>query len=123
MAGFLSEMSSGGLMKYQALLEIIKPGSICEALRLANDMGQYEVSPDYADPAVYGLQHAQYRYNLDEDCPLMEHMNLASYGAEMLLEDGYTQTRYGAVYTEDMEFDEVMAEEQAGGLGGMGGRR
>ena len=119
MAEALSEMSSDDLMKYKALLEVMKPESVCEALRLADDIGQYEVALDYADPAVYGLQHAMYRYGLDEDCQLLDFVDVAAYGAAMLQEDGYTQTRYGAVYTEDMACDEVMTEEQAQDFDGM----
>jgi hypothetical protein len=121
LAGTLSGMDGDELLKYKALLEAVQPATPSDALQLAGEMGQYEVTPQYADPEVYGLQHAAYCYSLDADCRLFDFMDLAGYGAEMLLEDGYTQTRYGAVYTEDMELDEVMAEDHTQGFGGMGG--
>jgi hypothetical protein len=119
LAGTLAGMDGDELLKYKALLEAVQPGTLSGALQLTEEMSQYDVTLEYADPEVYGLQHAAYCYSLDADCRLFDFMDLAGYGAAMLLEDGYTQTRYGAVYTEDMELDEVMAEEQ--GFGGMGG--
>ena len=115
----LNGMDGDETQKYRALLEAARPGTVSDALRLAGEMG--DVTLEYADSAAYGLQHAAYRYSLDADCPLLDYVDLAGYGAAMLLEDGYTQTRYGAVYTEDMELGEAMAEEQAQGFGGMGG--
>jgi len=99
----------------------VQPDSPSAALSLAGELEQYEILFEYTDPAEYGLRHAMYSYGLNEDCRLFDYVDLAGYGTAMLLEDGYTQTRYGAVYTEDMELGEVMAEEQVQGFGGMEG--
>jgi len=90
----LTEMGEENLMKYKALLEVTKPESISEALRLADDMGQHRIEPGYADPAAYGRLCAT---DLTEDNPLLDFIDYAGYGAAMLREHGFTETRYGAV--------------------------
>ena len=94
----LDDLSDEGILKYQALLEVVQPGTPSTALRLAYEIGHYEVTPEYADPAHYGLQHAAYTYSLDADCSLLDYVDLAGYGTEMLRAEGYEATRYGAVY-------------------------
>ena len=94
MSEVLTGMNSGELQKYKALLEVTKPESISEALRLSDDMSQHRIEPGYADPAVYGRLWAT---GLTEDNPLRDFIDYAGYGAAMLREHGFTATRYGAV--------------------------
>jgi hypothetical protein len=98
----LTGMNKDEIQKYKALLEVVGPGTPSTALRLADEMGYYDVTPAYADPANYGLQHAAYKYGLDADCRLLDYVDLAGYGAEMLRAEGYEATRYGAVYRNAM---------------------
>ena len=98
----LCGMSSEDIQKYKALLEAVQPGTPSTALRLADEMDYYDVTLEYADPANYGLQHAAYHYNLDEDCSLLDYVDLMGYGTEMLNAEGYEATRYGAVYRNAM---------------------
>jgi len=98
----LSGMSGKDLLKYNALLEVVQPGDLSTALRLADNMDLYNVTLEYADPADYGLQHAVYQYGLDADCRLLNYVDLAGYGSEMLRAEGYKGTRYGAVHCNAM---------------------
>ena len=94
----LNGMSGDDIQKYKALLEVVGPGTPSTALRLAYEIGHYDVTLEYADPANYGLQHAAYTYSLEADCRLLDYVDLAGYGSEMLRTEGYEATRYGAVY-------------------------
>ena len=94
MSEVLTGMDSEEIQKYKALLEVLKPESISEALRLADGMDQHRIEPGYADPATYGRKCAT---GLTEDHPLREFIDYAGYGAAMLREHGFTATRYGAV--------------------------
>jgi len=98
----LSGMSGKDILKYKALLEVVQPGDLSTALRLADNMDLYNVTPEYAEPADYGLQHAAYHYELDADCRLLDYVDLAGYGSEMLRAEGYEGTRYGAVHCNAM---------------------
>jgi len=86
----------------------------------------YDVTLEYADPGNYGLQHAAYYHNLDANCRLLDYVDLAGYGAEMLRADGYEATRYGAVQLGDMEQEQALADsvlemdnQSFGGMKGM----
>lgn len=120
----LAGLSDEDALKYKALLEVEQPETPCAALRLAEDMDCYDVTPEYADPAVFGRQHAAYHYDLDEDCTLLDYVDLAGYGADMLRADGFESTRYGAVL---LGPEQALAQEDESlelddrGFGGMGG--
>ena len=98
----LAGMDSRDLQKFKALSEAFRIRNVSAAFRLADEMGLYNVTLEYADPADYGLQHAARQYGLDTDCPLLDYMDLAGYGAEMLRAEGYEATRYGAVHRNAM---------------------
>ena len=98
----LNGMSGEEIQKYRALLEVIQPGTASAALRLADEMGLYEVEISYADPAAYGRGVAEVSYDLSPDDPLFKHIDFAGLGAELLQADGFVSTRYGAVYRNPM---------------------
>ena len=94
----LTRMSSEDIQKYKALLDVIQPGTPSTALRLADEMGFYDVELQFSDPAAYGHEYIEDHYNINEHDPLLRFIDNAGFGAAMMNEDGYRSTRYGAVY-------------------------
>ena len=94
----LNGKSGEEIMKYKALLEVVQPGTASTALRLADELTHYDAEPQFANPATYGRQYLDDRYNFNEHDSLLQFIDYAGFGAAMLNEDGYLSTRYGAVY-------------------------
>ena len=95
----------GELLKYLAVLSVMEPETLADALRLAIDLDDYERVPE--DTEEYGKQVLR-RMGADDEIigAIENYMDFERLGEDSMVEDGVRQTEFGLIRCISEPFDE-----------------
>ena len=95
----------GELLKYLAVLSVMEPETLADALRLAIDLDDYERVPE--DTEEYGKQVFR-RLGADDEIigAIENYMDFERLGEDSMVEDGVRQTEFGLIRCISEPFDE-----------------
>ncbi len=105
----------GALMKYLAVLSVVQPTTMREALGLTMELHDYERVTE--DAALYG-QEVLRRHGADDEIlqQLRGYMDFEQYGRDSMVEDGVRQTEFGLIRRCSEPFPEEQQDMQFGGM-------
>lgn len=104
--------NQGQLSKFQAILHAANCHDVEDALKFAGDMDAYILTP--SQRRAEDLGRDELRYALDEKTfeMLWRHVDLHSYGKELLADRNGAMTPYGAIQRRDCEVIQVPPDPQ-----------
>lgn len=104
--------NQGQLSKFQAILHAANCHDVEDALKFAGDMDAYILTP--SQRRAEDLGRDELRYALDEKTfeMLWRHVDLHSYGKELLADRNGAMTPYGAIQRRDCEVIQVPSDPQ-----------
>lgn len=106
------------LPKLKALLEQFEVQDIGTAILLAERMDEYILTPDLSSPQEIAVD--QLRFLLDDTAAeqLIPHLNLFTYGNEVIRQDNAALTPYGLLHRVDYQPMQMSAQENQMNMGG-----
>ena len=105
------DAENGELLKYASVLSAEKPGTMQDALHLAQNLDCYErISGSLYD---YGIKSFQERFALNDECifELEEYTDFARYGQACAESNGFVQTEFGQVRRIAQQLEQVHSDE------------
>ena len=105
------DAENGELLKYASVLSAEKPGTMQDALHLAQNLDCYErISGSLYD---YGIKSFQERFALNDECifELEEYTDFARYGQESAKRAGFVQTEFGQVRRIGQSLEQTYSDE------------
>ena len=99
----LDDLTNRQMTVYKALLEAKGCSSLDEAVKMAGQLDQYILSPEFASAEDVGLSCLQTIMGDDEAALIQPYVNLYAYGASMIQRFHYSMTTYGAIERRDGE--------------------
>ena len=105
------DAENGELLKYASVLSAEKPGTMQDALHLAQNLDCYErISGSLYD---YGIKSFQERFALNDECifVLEEYTDFARYGQACAESNGFVQTEFGQVRRIAQQLEQVHSDE------------
>ena len=107
--------TDGELLKYMAVLSVVQPETLTDALRLAMELDDYERITE--DAYEYG-QQALRRIGADDEVidTIDGYMDFEKFGEDSMVEDGVRRTGYGLIRRCSHPFPEETQGQQLGGL-------
>lgn len=117
-AEVLEELSGIELLTSKALVSVMKPQDLTDALALIEARNDYALERDIASPADVGMSRLQSALQQDEIELLAPHVNLYSYGESAMKLYGMELTEYGGLERWDGQPVHAPEEEhaQTGGM-------
>ena len=105
----------GELLKYMAVLSVMQPENLTDALRLAMDLDDFEKVTN--DAHEYGKE-ALRRIGADDEIidTIDGYMDFQSFGENSMVEDGVRQTEFGLIRRCSRPFPEEAQGQQMGGM-------
>ena len=107
--------TDGELLKYLAVLSVVQPENLTDALRLAMELDDYERITENA--YEYG-QQALRRIGADDEVidTIDGYMDFEKFGEDSMVEDGVRRTEYGLIRRLSRPFPEETQGQQLGGM-------
>ena len=105
------DAENGELLKYASVLSAEKPGTMQDALHLAQNLDCYErISGSLYD---YGIKSFQERFALNDECifELEEYTDFARYGQACAESNGFVQTEFGQVRRIGQSLEQTYSDE------------
>ena len=96
-AEVLEELSGIELLTSKALVSVMKPQDLTDALALIDTRNDYALERDIASPADVGMSRLRSALDQDEIELLAPHVNLYAYGESTLKKYGMELTEYGGL--------------------------
>ena len=112
-AEVLEELSGIELLTSKALVSVMKPQDLTDALALIEARNDYALERDIASPADVGMSRLQSALQQDEVELLAPHVNLYAYGESAMKLYGMELTEYGGLERWDGQPVHAPEEEQA----------
>ena len=112
-AEVLKELSGIELLTSKALVSVMKPQDLTDALALIEARNDYALERDIASPADVGMSRLQSALQQDEIELLAPHVNLYAYGESAMKKYGMELTEYGGLERWDGQPVQAPQEEQA----------
>ena len=113
----IESMDNNQLLKYKAVLEVEQPFFIKDALDLCGKLNQYNIYSHLADPNDYGKIMVCDKFGFDYDDAIVNFIDNAEFGSELMKRNGIVPTQYGAVVVpptfEETQSNEIEAEQDA----------
>jgi hypothetical protein len=91
----------GGVVEYKALLEAAKCSDLQTASELAEGIEEYQLDPEYADMETYARETLSKPPYSELDVDLAKHLNLYTFGQELMKQNNAMQTEYGVLSRKD----------------------
>lgn len=105
----------GELLKYLAVLSVMQPENLTDALRLAMDLDDFEKVT--SDTHEYGKEVLRRTGADDEILDTIDgYMDFERFGEDSMVEDGVRQTEFGLIRRNSRPFPEEAQGQQMGGM-------
>jgi hypothetical protein len=92
---------NGGVVEYKALLEAANCADLQTASELAEGIKEYQLDPEYADMEAYAREALSNPPYSELGIDLAKHLNLYTFGQELMKQNNAMQTEYGVLSRKD----------------------
>jgi hypothetical protein len=91
----------GGVTEYKALLEAAKCSDLLTAIGLTEGIEEYSLDPEYKDMEAYAREALSNPPYSELGVDLEKHLNLYTFGQELMKQNNAMQTEYGVLSRKD----------------------